>query len=391
MYLDNPWDILVVGAGPAGSCAAAESARAGARTLLIDAKMQIGERPHCGEFVPSRLFGEFGLDRSSIIQDVRFMETRIVDSWKSEAEAKRASTWGTPESTACEKWAETISPGHVIDRARFDRDLARSAAAYGATVMCATRLLRREIDRWVVRQGTREIALQARYVIAADGALSTVARAMGMDHPDVLTGVQVEAPLVGRYDRTFVFLQKEIVGGYGWVFPKAGVANVGIGIIRGQNLSAENILRKFVTFLYGAKLVKPGRLARSGGTIPVSGLRPSLVRENVVFCGDAAGLTHPVTGAGIPQAIFSGILAGRTVAEALEAGNESFLGTYEDEIRGRYEKVLKHARLKRELMVQEWEKAEFPSICKRTWIGFKGYRKREQTGASCPTALTGNT
>ena len=391
MHLDDRWDILVVGAGPAGSSAAGESARAGARTLLIDAKMQIGERPHCGEFVPSRLFGEFDLDRSSIIQNVRFMETRIVDSWKNDEEATGARTWGTPESTSGEKWAETISPGYVIDRARFDRDLARSAAACGATVMCATRLVRREIGRWIVRQGPHEIALQARYVIAADGALSTVARAMGMDHPEVLTGIQIEAPLVGRYDRTFVFLHKEIVEGYGWVFPKGSVANVGVGISRGENLSPEKILGKFVTFLNEAKLIKPGRLARSGGTIPISGLRSSLVRENVVFCGDAAGLTHPVTGAGIPQAIFSGILAGQTVSEALKAENQSLLGKYEDEIRGRYGKVLEHARLKRELMAQEWKKAEFQSVCNRTWIGFKGYKKRERRGASCRTALTGNT
>jgi digeranylgeranylglycerophospholipid reductase len=382
MHLDDHWDILVIGAGPAGSCAAAESARAGARTLLLDAKMRIGEQPHCGEFVPARLLGEFALDRASIIQDVRFMETRILDSWKSETEKTRARTMDGSESTSRENWVQTVSPGYLIDRARFDRDLARRAAACGATVICGARLLRKERSQWIVQQDSEEIALHARYVIGADGALSTVARAAGMKRPDLLRGIQVEAPLVGRQDRTLVFLQKEIVGGYGWVFPKGAVANVGVGVSTGENLSPPTILEKFLTFLHEIELVKPGCLARSGGVIPVSGLGEALVRENIVLCGDAAGLTHPITGAGIPQAVFSGTLAGRAAGEALKAADESLLREYESEIRGRYEAVLNHARSKRALMVQEWEKADFPSVCERTWIGFKGYRTREQTVAS---------
>ena len=66
-------DILVVGAGPAGSSAAAAAANSGARTILIDAKARIGEPLHCGEFVPQMLFSEFPLDRGCIVQPVEVM------------------------------------------------------------------------------------------------------------------------------------------------------------------------------------------------------------------------------------------------------------------------------------------------------------------------------
>lgn len=369
MLLDSRWDILVVGAGPAGSCAAAESARAGARALIIDAKTRIGEQPHCGEFVPSRLFVESELDRSSIVQSVRLMETHIVQS-------RRSPDPGRNRDSPPESYIATHSPGYIIDRVRFDRGLAREAAAQGATVMCGTRLLRKEADRWIVSHGSHEIALQARYVVAADGALSTVAGAMGMGRPELLSGIQIEAPLEAPNDRTFVFLEKAIAGGYGWVFPKGSVANVGIGVSRRAALAPADIFEEFLTFLYDMKLIKPGRLARSAGVIPVSGLRESLVRENVLFCGDAAGLTHPITGAGIPQAIFSGALAGTTVAEAADTGDDLALSRYETEIRSRYAGVLAHARSKRVRMMERWEDEDFAATCNETWIAFKGYRKR---------------
>src|SRR5512139_2412749 len=132
-------DILVVGAGPAGARAAAAAAEAGAQTLLIDRKMRIGEAPHCGEFVPARLFTEFALDRSCAYQPVEFMETRVAPQT-----VNRAS-----------------SPGFIIDRARFDRDLARKAAEKGATVLCGSRLLRREGNTWVLKSGGDDLSVSS--------------------------------------------------------------------------------------------------------------------------------------------------------------------------------------------------------------------------------------
>lgn len=367
------WDVLVVGAGPAGSCAAAESARLGAKTLLIDAKSRIGEQPHCGEYVPSKLFGQLKMDRSAIVQPVHIMETIIVDSWD---EARQEFCGPTSMTDTMRRRTQTPSPGYIIDRVRFDRDLARRAASCGAIVMSGTRLVKKEESGWLLQSGNHEVVLRTKYVIAADGALSCVARTVGMKRPEVLIGAQVEVPLVKSDTRTYVFLHRNLTDGYGWVFPKGSVANVGIGVSRRRNTSPHSALGEFLEYLQAIDLVKPGWLSRSGGVIPVSGLRKSLVNGNILFCGDAAGLTHAITGAGIPQAVISGTLAGRTVAEALADETASPLKKYEAAVKEHYAAVLNHALSKREHMVRRWHDPDFATICHESWIAFEGYRRR---------------
>jgi digeranylgeranylglycerophospholipid reductase len=370
MAVDFPCDILVVGAGPAGSCAAAAAAGEGLHTVLIDAKMRIGEQPHCGEFVPTRLFAESGLDRSPVIHRVESMETHITD-----INGQETGPASPADST---KAVLTPSPGFLIDRVRFDRDLAREAAAAGATVLCATRLLRAEDSRWVARSGKEEIKFKPHFIIAADGALSGVARCLSLKQVDVLRGLQVEAPFSGTPDRTYVFLDKAIMGGYGWIFPKGRTANVGIGVFPGRDLDSGHILEQFLDHVFRSGLIRQGCLARSGGLIPVSGIRDALVVGNAVFCGDAAGLTHPITGAGIPQAVFSGQHAGRSVATTLRTGRRRYLADYEAEIKGRYKGIIDHALKKRRIMMEHWNDPDFAPVCERTWIAFKGYRLRER-------------
>lgn len=362
-----PCDILVVGAGPAGSRAAAVAAREGARVVLIEAKTRIGEQPHCGEFVPARLFSEFGLDRSCIIQAVDTMETRVLEDSEGDG-----ISFGSMLLSR-----EHPSPGFLIDRPRFDRDLARNAAAEGAMVLCSTRLIRKEGPVWIASSSGEELSFQPRVVVAADGAFSRVAKCASLDSPEVLAGVQCEVPLVaGPLLKTIVFLHPSIVGGYAWLFPKGTVANVGLGIVPGRGGSPAGLLDRFLAFLRSEGLVRSGCLARTGGVIPVSGLRESLVRDTVIFCGDAAWLTHPITGAGIPQAILSGEAAGLAAVKAARSGNYRYLTEYEAHMSGAYRGVMKHARSKRLLMKDRWNREDFSALCEETWIGFRGYNKR---------------
>ena len=259
---------------------------------------------------------------------------------------------------------------------RFDRELARAAAAQGATVLSSTRLVGRKNNSWVIRHRARDLHVRARYVIAGDGPVSTVASILGLRRPETLRGVQVEVPLVRPQEKTFVFLSQKLVGGYGWLFPKGSVANVGLGVMALDDLNPAGLLEELLEGLRDLGLIRPGILARSGGLIPVSGIREGLVRGNVLFCGDAACLTHPITGAGIPQAVFSGIEAGRAAALALKTDSPEPLSQYEDEVRGRYQGVMLHARSKRDLMMARWHDSEFAQTCRHTWIAFKEYRKR---------------
>ncbi len=92
-----------------------------------------------------------------------------------------------------------------------------------------------------------------------------MAGVLGLDPLQVIKGIQVEAPLSEPLNRTMVFLDRAFVGGYGWVFPKGNVANVGLGVARDQN--AGEILEKFLEGLRRSGVVRPGTLARSGGAI----------------------------------------------------------------------------------------------------------------------------
>lgn len=380
-------DILVVGAGPAGSTAAAAAAREGAETVMIDAKVRIGEQPHCGEFVPERLFSETAIERTAIIQRVDYLETRVTAQAEAVGCDANPSGTGTGQQfinpgfcgvrEASElKKSEILSPGFLIDRVRFDRDLAREAAAQGVTVFCSARLLRAVDGGWVVRHGGKNRIFRPKLTIAADGACSAVAAALGMKPPEVLRGLQAEVPLVEPLNKTLVFLDRNFVGGYGWMFPKGKAANVGIGAIPGKQIRMGKLLDEFMEMLCREGLIRRGALARSGGLIPVSGIRERLVLDTAAFCGDAAGLTHPITGAGIPQAVFSGELVGRAAATALKNRDTRYLVEYETEIRSRYEGVTGHALRKRALMMDRWYNHDFEGLCEETWIGFKGYRKR---------------
>jgi flavin-dependent dehydrogenase len=203
---------------------------------------------------------------------------------------------------------------------------------------------------------------------------------MGLPQPTVLRGIQIEAPFVGQGDRTYVFFHPSFQGGYGWVFPKGSVANVGLGVHAGQEINPSELLTGFADWLCHMGLITGGRLAQWGGLIPISGLQNNLVVGDALLCGDAAGLTHPITGAGIAQAVFSGDLAGRASAQALQTGSRQSLQAYEDEVRGRFSGVMGHALAKREFVESHWNDTDFASLCERTWIGFKGYRKRERSG-----------
>lgn len=359
--------MLVVGAGPAGSCAAAAAAREGVKTLLIDAKARIGEQPHCGEFTPKQLFTEHALDRSAVIQGVDKMETLVADL--------RGSEDRDPAGFIHTK-TESPSPGFLIDRVRFDRDLAREAAAAGAHVLCSARLVRRDKDSWIIRQRTEESQVRPKVVIAADGAISTVAKLLGMNRPRALRGVQAEVPLARPMERTLVFLSRELVGGYAWLFPKGRVANCGLGVIHREDVNPRRLLDILLDRLTRLELIRPGILARTGGLIPVSGIRERLVYGNVILCGDAAGLTHPITGAGIPQAVYSGEQAGRAAAAAIRSRESHPLEAYEQEIRARYLGVMNHASAKRHAMMSRWNDPDFEKTCEQSWISFKGYRKR---------------
>jgi flavin-dependent dehydrogenase len=268
------------------------------------------------------------------------------------------------------------SPGFIIDRARFDRDYARRASAAGAFLLCAARLTGMDGETLLVRRGADLLRFSAKLTIAADGAVSTVGRLLGFARPNTLIGAQREIPLKKPLSHTTVVMTPWIFQGYGWLFPKGRVANVGVGVAAGSGVRPNDVLDRLVGLFRDDGLLGPGELARYRGLIPVSGMRSTTVVGNTLFCGDAAGLTHPVTGAGVPQAVVSGRLAGLAAAALIRDGRKEALVEYDRELRVRFAGPLEHAASKRGVMEARWGGGDFTDLCRETWIGFKGYRVR---------------
>jgi flavin-dependent dehydrogenase len=86
-----------------------------------------------------------------------------------------------------------------------------------------------------------------------------------------------------------------------------------------------------------------------------------------------------VTGAGISQAVYSGNVAGECVANALKSKKLSLVNEYHDSILLQYGGIFRHALSKKILLVKGWEEEDFTELCEKTWISFKGYKKRERS------------
>ena len=263
----------------------------------------------------------------------------------------------------------------MIDREAFDRALVAQAEEAGADCRFAAPLKNLEPD------GTARLAdgsaIRPRVIVGADGPRSQVGRAIGRINSALVETRQITVPLLAAHDATDIFLSAEIPGGYGWLFPKDDRAHLGLGVVP----AARHRLKPLLEALH-AQMVAEGRVgaeifAHTGGAIPVGGLlQPcgSLGEVQVLLAGDAAGLTNPVTGAGINAAVISGALAGEAAA-ACCGGGSTALAEYEEELQDLYGVAVARAVRRRREILQSYETGSGPSAdaLRRGWIAYPEY------------------
>ncbi len=348
-------DIAVIGAGPAGSSAALSAARKGARVLLVERKKVVGVPVRCAEYIPRALSGDLPFrDRNFICQPIKGMMT-ILPNGKT-------------------KW--TGAPGLMIHRERLDQLLLNAALDEGAEVMLGSRAIAREGNTIALKNSTNSLVkVRAGVIVGADGPHSTVRKWMGIPGPQLIPAVQVKVNLVRPMEQTEVYFHQRIYGGYAWVFPKGEEANVGLAIAQGSRCSTSMRagLEWFLEFLKGAGKVKGDAIGLTAGWIPVCPVKGS-VKENMVLVGDAAGHTHPITGAGVPQAVLCGGMAGRWAARAVVQGDLTLLKEYETDWREDYGDRLEWACKRRRLLETNWERLE--DILPRCWVAFREYYEK---------------
>jgi flavin-dependent dehydrogenase len=234
------------------------------------------------------------------------------------------------------------------------------------------------------------VEVGARVIAGADGPRSTVGRWVGQENAALLDAQQVEVVLPSPRASTEVYFHPFYRGGYGWLFPKGDTANVGVGVSRRLGGDPGEALDHLLDRLE----IRPHAIVgRTGGLVPSGGEVGCLRSGNVLLVGDAAGHTHPITGAGVAAAVIGGTLAGQAISQGLaprakaESGIpqlagasvlEAALDGYEQAWASFMRGPLRHALQKREHLDRCWtDDCEQLSACLReTWIAFKAYGRR---------------
>jgi len=321
----EPYDVVVVGAGPAGSLTARYAAAGGARTLMIEKRQEIGSPVRCGEGI-ARHF----LDECAIAFDKKWVAQEV-------SGAKVIAPNGTAFKID-ERYAGN-EVGLVLERDAFDKALAKDAAKAGADVWVKTTAvgLLRDNGRVTgvrVKRLNEEFNLEAGCVVGADGFESQVGRWAGIK--TLLKAADITGTLQYRLtnidpDPDFpryceFYLGNEVApAGYVWVFPKDEcTANVGIGV------SLNKLKGKMDIKAYLDRwIAKDPRFRRAQfldmvtGGVSTSPPIPETVRDGVALVGDAARMIDPITGGGIGNGCRAGRILGEVLASCAKAGDYS--------------------------------------------------------------------
>lgn len=289
------YDVVVVGAGPAGGAAAHELVASGLRVVVLDRERLPRYKP-CGGAISGDILDRLPVDGDAVrVSRVRTVRFRFADSQE---------VVGRISDNAVS----------IVDRPRFDEALVRGS---GAEVREGARVTGVENgDDGVTVETADGERIHARYCIAADGPASTVARQLFRARDEL--GVAVEADVArgnghqelphGRDVALFHF--GSVPNGYSWVFPREETVSVGAGVFRATRAR----LKPEVEKLAGEWGSTPDGIGLQGRPLPVSLSRRTRRVGGVLLAGDAAGLIDPLLGEGIRHAVASGRLAARCIA-----------------------------------------------------------------------------
>jgi digeranylgeranylglycerophospholipid reductase len=358
------YDVLIVGAGPAGSICARNLARLGYQVLLCEKRPVVGVPVRCGEATGTRArLAEF---------------LTVSESWI-ETTIQGVIMHGTGGVTLRHDANKEI--GVMLDRALFDQDLARQAVAEGAELVCDARVLAvsafvpGEGRRVTVHHGDSEKTLRAKMVIGADGAESLTGRWVGLKTrqlpPHTCSAIELRVDAVDPNPNHLTFWQghDSINKGYIWVFPKvkSRVVNLGSGELV-PKLGAKNMYD--LSMEYKQKLYPDAKLlAVHGGCVPVSGNLAEYTADGFLLVGDAAHHTNPLTGGGIMASIVGADTAATWVHEAFRTRKfeQTFLKGYEADCWNRFGR--NHYR---QLRIRDFVVAMPAASQKRFYSIFKG-------------------
>jgi geranylgeranyl reductase len=314
MAQPETFDLAVVGGGPAGATAAHDAARMGLSVLLLD---KAGRIKPCGGAIPPRLIRDFDIPEHLLV--ARINSARIV----------------SPTARKVDMPIENSYVG-MVDRDVFDEWLRERARLAGAERRTGTfELFRRDQDGTALldykTKDGKEQTMRARAVIAADGALSKLARqtVRGAErmpyvfaYHEIVRSPKIENMNFGP-QRCDVFYNGAFSPDfYAWIFPHGETASIGTGSAH-KGFSLKNAVSdlRMATGLEHSETIR-----REGAPIPLKPLKRWDNGRDVVLAGDAAGVVAPASGEGIYYAMLGGRLAAEAASSFLATGDARELG-----------------------------------------------------------------
>ena len=301
--MEMEWDVIVIGGGPAGSTAARYIAEKHISVLVIDGKGEIGEPLQCGELIPSKE------ELQRLCPDVPEMD----DLFQTPEHAISLRTNKLKLVPPSGKGLNFPFEGIMLNRPEHDKALIKLAKSKGVEYLTKTHVSKVEGDKVYTRNG---LIFSAKVILGCGGTNDPIRR----DHwTEKSLNIPVKFMLIdGEYDDSTVELHfgSSAPGGYAWVFPKKNGANIGLGIQKkySKGISLNVYAKKFYSKFEGDIIFQ------GAGSLPMSGSVKSLVKENKLIVGDAAGMVLPSNGAGITTSMIGARIAGQVVAEHLLKG-----------------------------------------------------------------------
>jgi len=308
------FDVIIVGAGPAGGMCAYELSKKNVSVLIIE-KERLPRYKICAGGLTKKAYDILPKDFLKLVEN---------DTYKVNLTLNHR--WGFSKKTS-------FPIVKMVMRDKLDYFLIKKAEDYGARILDQTRLVSLVEFPDCVHVSTEVRNLKSKVIVGADGIAGCVARFLGL-RKNPMCGIAIEGEITPRYNLSqlkgfngSLHLDFNVIPkGYGWIFPKKEHLSVGIFTTLPK---MKDIKRYLLSYLNHKELVNAYQIdSLKGHQIPIGGKKQEILNsKRGILLGDAAGLADPITGEGIYFALRSGQIAADVICDFIHNRNLT-LGEY---------------------------------------------------------------